>query len=55
MPLIQRKLIDRRQQTKTVVFDAMDQRASSATYRTVANPDMIQIGVHLEPNLTAVT
>jgi hypothetical protein len=55
VPLIQRKLFDRRQQTKTFLFDTMDQRASSTAYRTVANPDVIQIGVHFEPNLTAMT
>ena len=55
MPLIERKLFDRRQWTKTFLFDAMDKRASETTDRTVADPNMIEIGVNFEPNLAAVT
>ena len=55
MPLIERKLFDRRQWTKTFLFDAMDKRASATTDRTVADPNMIEIGVNFEPNLAAVT
>jgi hypothetical protein len=55
MPLIERKLVNRCQQTKTIFFDAMNQGASSATYRTVTDSNMIEISVDFEPDSTAVT
>ena len=33
----------------------MDKRASATTHGTVADPNMIEIGVNFEPNLAAVT
>ena len=37
------------------MFEAMDKRASATADRTVADPNMIEIGVNFEPNLAAVT
>jgi hypothetical protein len=54
VPLIERKLFDRGQKTKALIIDAMEESAAPAADRAVANPDVVEIRVDLEPNFTAV-
>jgi hypothetical protein len=55
MPLIKRQLLDRRQDPEAIFFNAMDKSASAATDRTVANSNMIEIGIDFELHFPAVT
>jgi len=55
MPLIEGKLVNGCQQTKTIFFDAMDKGASSTTYGTITYSNMIELSVDFELHSPAVT
>src|SRR5262249_31243705 len=55
MPLVEGKLVERRQETEAGFLDPMGQRASLPTDAAVAQPNMVDVRIDLEANLPAVT
>ena len=55
VPLIKSQLLELGKQSETVFLHSMNKRASAATYRAVAHPDMVEIRVDLKPDLSAMT
>jgi hypothetical protein len=55
MPLVQHEFLERRQQTEARRVDAVIQSPSLAAHAAVAGADVIEIGVHFEAHLPAVT
>src|SRR5205823_5287343 len=51
---VDRQLAHRRKNAQICFTDPMVERASTAAYRTVANTDVVELGVDLEPDLSAV-
>ena len=54
MPLVQSEFIERREEPKPVLFDAMNQRPALPTNGTVARSNVVQFEIDLEPNPTTV-
>jgi hypothetical protein len=54
VPFISAQLVDRREQSQSILIDPMNEGTSAATYRAVANAYVIEISVHFELDFAAV-